>query len=187
MSRTPALLRKATPGDASALVLLWGELLHAPTADPVAEMLATIDRIAASEDQRIVVAEVGGEVAGAVVLRVEAITPFGDEVAVQAITPYVSPDFRRRGIGKLLIEAAVLYAEEHGIGHVSAASMSNSRDAHRFLARMGLAPQAVLRLAPTAVVRAKVSGRRTAGSTHRQPLGQVLAQRRSMRRQRDLA
>jgi N-acetylglutamate synthase-like GNAT family acetyltransferase len=120
-------------------------------------------------------------------LRVATLSPLNSDLVVQAVAPHVAPEFRRRGVGKLLMESAVQHAEEQGIGHVAAASMSSSRDAHRFLARMALAPQAILRVAQTHVVRAKVTSRRQAGLPHRPPLGQVLAQRRSMRRERDSA
>ncbi|HEY9564230.1 MAG TPA: GNAT family N-acetyltransferase [Nocardioides sp.] len=188
MSRTAATLRGATTDDAAALVGLWSDLLRRGTpSDLLEEMKEVIGRIAKNPAEQIVIADCDGAVAGAVILRTSPLTPFNSEVAVQAISPHVAPAFRRRGIGHQLMEAAVQHAEEQGVGHVAAASLSNSRDAHRFLARMALAPQAVLRIAPTHVVRTKLSGRRPTSAPHRQPLGQVLAQRRSLRRQRDTA
>lgn len=188
MSRAAAVLRDATIEDAPALVAMWGDLMRRPaTGDQVDEMVTIIARVSRASDERITVAECDGGVVGAVLLRVDVLSPLNSEPVVQAISPHVDPEFRRRGVGRLLMEAAVQYAEEQGIGHVAAASLSSSRDAHRFLARMALAPQAVLRIAPTHVVRAKITGRRPAGGERRQPLSQVLAQRRSMRRQRDPA
>ena len=57
----------------------------------------------------------------------------------------VVTDHRRRGVGKALVEAAVTWAEELGIGHVATAAASGSREANRFMARLALGPQAVLR------------------------------------------
>lgn len=188
MSRAAAVLRDATIDDAPALVALWGDLMRRlPTGDQMDEMITIITRASQDNDQRITVAECDGEAIGAVLLRVTTLSPLNSEPVVQAISTHVNPEFRRRGVGRLLMEAAVQHAEEQGIGHVAAASLSSSRDAHRFLARMALAPQAVLRIAPTHVVRAKITGRRPTGVERRQPLSQVLAQRRSMRRQRDPA
>ena len=59
------------------------------------------------------------------------------------------------------MECAVTWAEELGIGHVATAASSGSREANRFMARLALGPQAVLRMAPTPAVRAKLSAART--------------------------
>nr|WP_277345793.1 GNAT family N-acetyltransferase [Nocardioides sp. JQ2195] len=183
--RSQIVLRDATVDDSAALADLWSELMRRPVSGThTDEMAQIIESAAASDEDRIVVAEIDGEVAGGVFLRVSVLSPINLDPVVQAISPHVDPRFRRRGIGRALMECAVQYAEEHGVAHVAGASLSNSRDAHRFLARMALAPQAVLRVAPTHVVRAKLTGRRPA-SRARQPLGQVLAQRRSMRHQRE--
>ena len=72
-------------------------------------------------DERLVVAEYDGEVAGAVHLRAATITPLNLEPVVQAISPHVFPEFRRHGVGRALMEAAVACAEENGIGHVATA------------------------------------------------------------------
>ena len=70
------------------------------------------------------------------------------------------PQFRRHGIGQPLMESAVAFAEELGIGHVTTARLRSSRDANRFMARLALGPHATLRIAPTHVVRAKVTAQR---------------------------
>ncbi|MDP2774949.1 MAG: GNAT family N-acetyltransferase, partial [Nocardioides sp.] len=84
---------------------------------------------------------------------------------------------------RLLMESAVSFAEELGVAHVGTAASSGSRDANRFMARLGLGPHAMLRLAPTVVVRAKLTAQRpaTAATSGRQ-LTRVLAARRSLRR-----
>ncbi|KRF17475.1 hypothetical protein ASG90_08685 [Nocardioides sp. Soil797] len=180
------VLREATSADSAALAALWSEVMRRPVSGTQAEeMTRVVEQATASDDERIVVAEIDGEVAGGVYLRVSVLSPINLEPVVQAISPHVDARFRRRGIGRALMESAVQFAEERGVGHIAGASLSSSRDAHRFLARMALAPQAVLRVAPTHVVRAKLTGRRPANRA-RQPLGQVLAQRRSMRHQREV-
>ena len=62
------------------------------------------------------------------------------------------------------MECAVTWAEELGIGHVGTATASGSREANRFMARLALGPQAVLRMAPTPAVRSKLSARYPAGA-----------------------
>ena len=72
------------------------------------------------------------------------------------------PRYRRRGVGRALMDAAVSYAEELGVGHVATAAASGSRDANRFMARLALGPRAVLRVASTPMVRAKLTAQRPA-------------------------
>src|SRR3546814_15769824 len=132
-------------------------------------MKEVIGRIAKNPAEQSVIADCDGAVAGAVILRTSPLTPFNSEVAVQAISPHVAPAFRRRGIGHQLMEAAVQHAEEQGAGHVAAASLSNSRDAHRFLPRMAPAPPAVLPLAPTPGVRPNTTRRRPTPAPTRPP------------------
>jgi hypothetical protein len=82
------------------------------------------------------------------------------------------------------MEAAVTYAEELGVGHVLTAVSHDSRQSNRFMARLGLSQQAVLRVAGTPTVRSKLTAQlpgklRQNGA---RPVGQVLAARRSLRR-----
>ena len=105
---------------------------------------------------------------------------------MQAISPHVFPQFRRRGIGQALMECAVAFAEEIGIGHVTTAASSGSRDANRFMARLALGPHATLRRRADAAVRAKLTAQlpATGRPTNGRHLTRVLAARRSMKRTR---
>ena len=184
MSRSLVSLRSALPSDAHVLAELWNNVLRrAEPEDQIADLLTVIEAAAASEHERLVVAEYDGEVAGAVHLRVTTLTPLNLERVVQAVSPHVLPRYRRRGVGRCLMDAAVSYAEEVGVGHVATAASSGSRDANRFMARLALGPRAVLRVAATPIVRAKLTAQSPAAhrSAARQ-LPQVLAARRSMRR-----
>ena len=149
MNRSPVQLRPVSEEDAPRLAELWSEVLRRTDVLEQTEDLSHIIKQAlAATDERIVVAEYDGEFAGAIHLRTATLTPLNLEPVVQAMSPTVLPQFRRRGIGRALMEAAVAYAEELGIGHVAASSVSKSRDGNRFLARLGLGPQAILRCAP---------------------------------------
>ncbi len=187
MSRSLISLRCALPSDAHVLAEIWSSVLRrADPAEQLADLLLIIETAATSEHERLVVAEYDGEVAGAVHLRATTLSPINLERTVQAISPHVLPGFRRRGVGRALVEAAVSYAEELGVGRIATAVASGSRDANRFMARLALGPQAMLRVANTQVVRAKLTARHPAA--HRvgtRQLPQVLAVRRSMRRSGD--
>jgi GNAT superfamily N-acetyltransferase len=181
-------LRRAEESDAEALVELWGAVMR--KADPqelLGDVLRIIDDCRSNDDSRIVVAEYDGEVAGSVYLRTTTITPVNLEPVVQAIHPHVAPRFQGRGVGRALMDAAVTYAEDHGIAHVASAALAGSRDANRFFARLALGPMATLRLAPTAVIRAKLSvgSRHAVGVRPSRQLSQVLAARRSLRGSRN--
>jgi predicted N-acetyltransferase YhbS len=184
MMRSLVSLRAALPSDAPLLAELWADVLRrAEHPERVADLLKVIETAAESPVDRLVVAEYDGEVAGAVHLRCTTMSPINLEPLVLAISPHVFPQFRRRGVGRALMEAAVSYAEELGVAHVATAAASGSRDANRFMARLALGPQAVFRVAATHLVRAKLTAQRpaVAGSRGRH-LSQVLAARRSMRR-----
>ena len=184
VKRTQVSLRTALPGDAPVLAEVWSEVLRRVDKDQqIADVETLIDRITPLDEERIVVAEYDGEVAGAVHLRASTLTPLNLEPVVQAISPHVLPAFRRRGVGRHLMEAAVAFAEERGIAHIATAAVSGSRDANRFMARLGLGPHAVLRLAPTAMVQAKLDAQTPAATrSGARQLTHVIAARRSSRR-----
>lgn len=188
MRRTQLSLRSAEPRDAEVLTEVWSDVLRRTNREEqAADLRAIIQRVEPLADERILVAEYDGQVAGAVHLRATTISPLNLEPVVQAISPHVLPPFRRHGVGRALMEAAVAFAEEHGITHLGTAAVAGSRDANRFMARLALTPFANLRLAPTHVVKAKLAAigpmtGRTSGSARQ--LTQIVAARRSMRRER---
>lgn len=177
-------LRRATDDDCPALVELWRPAMR--RGDDAAlrhDVAALLDETAHDPDSQVLVAEADGRVVGAVCLRVDFISPINRDRVVQTISPHVLAGYQGRGVGRALIEAAAEFAEQRGVPFVGCAAMLGLRDANRFLARLGLASEATLRLAPTQVVRAKAAAQRPGGSrgASRQ-LAQVLAARRSVRR-----
>src|SRR5262245_18955543 len=186
MSRSPVCLRSVREDDAPQLAQLWAEILRRATPDEQEDdVRIVIERVLAGSGERMIVAEYDGQIAGAVHLCATTLTPLNREPVVQAVSPHVFPQFRRHGVGRALMEAAVAYAEELGVGHVASGSISASRDANRFLARLGLGPQAVLRVAPTHLVRSRLSVQRASMTRNANPhLDRVLATRRVLRRER---
>ena len=177
-------MRCAEPTDAPLLAELWGEALRrVDRQDQVADLELLIKAASASAEQRLVVADYDGEMAGAVFLRLTTLTALNLEPVVEAVSPHVFSRFRRHGIGSSLMECAVTFADELGAAHVMTAASSGSRDANRFMARLGLGPFAVSRVASTPTMRAKVTAHRPGLSTNGgRHLTRVLAARRSMRR-----
>ena len=192
MSRNPVHVRDATPDDVEALLEIWTDFssrTHSerfPAAPPEVEAASAVARTAADPDERLIVGVVDDEVVGAAHLRRSPMSPIHSESAVHVSHLHVREEFCRRGVGHALIEAAVTWAEEKGSSHVIAAASANSRDANRFMARLGLAQLAVLRGATVGVLRAKLPVEPPAaawvGTRRHRSVGQVLAQRRSLRR-----
>ena len=186
MSRTPVTVREAAASDVASLRELWGDILRKGGLD---EQLADIGRVVATarerDDQCVAVAEIDGEVAGAVYLEATTFTPLNLEPAVLAVSPHVLPQFRRKGVGSALMEVACRFAEQHGIAHVQTAAAAEARDANRFMARLSFAPQAMLRAATTGAVRSRLPQSRqvTQAGPSRQRIDRVLAARR-IRRER---
>ena len=187
MSRTPVTVRAAGPSDVASLRELWSDILRKGGLD---EQLADVAQVVATaterEDQCVVVAEVDGEVAGAVYLEATTFTPLNREPAVLAVSPHVFSQFRRKGVGSALMESACRFAEQHGIAHIQTAAAAEARDANRFMARLSFAPQAMLRAATTSSVRARLPQSRqvTHAATSKQRIDRVLAARRVRREQR---
>lgn len=187
MFRSPVQILDASTEDAAALLDVWAPL---PGRDDTSVVLqdaaASVARIAADPDQRLLVARVDGSVAGAVHLMRAPISPLHSESAVYMMHLNVVDEFRRHGVGRALMEATVVWAEEKDTSHVITAASVSSRDANRFMARFGLGQIAVMRGATTAALRAKLPVETPAVAkvdrrSHRS-VGAVLAQRRSMRR-----
>lgn len=184
MSRTSVATRAARREDAPALAELWCDLMRrADRSEQIADLELVIKDAAASPEKRLVVAELDGQLAGAVYLRLGTVSPINLEPCVQSIHPRVFDHVRRHGAGRALVEAATSFAEENGVLHLATAVPSQSRDANRFMARIGLAPVATYRVAPTSLVRSRITPQRPAGAGRNLP--KVLAARRSQRRARD--
>jgi len=183
MSRTPVSLRDATLADAEMLADLWQPFLRRGANAHLNDVATAIERLGDQPGERLVVAEYDGQFAGAAFLKAATYSPVNPEPVLQVHNAAVPPAYRRRGIGRSLVESAVTWAEELGIGHVATAASSASREANRFMARLALGPQAVLRMAPTPAVRAKLSARHPGA----RQVTQVLAVRRSLRHARSVS
>jgi GNAT superfamily N-acetyltransferase len=190
--RSPVLVREATLEDVEALVEVWGgELTRLPEREEgercAQEAAASIARLAADPDQRILVAVIDERVAGAVHLVRAPLSPVHTETAVYVAHLHVIDRFRRHGVGKALLEATVSWAEEKDTSHVIVAASVSSRDANRFMARLGLSQIAVIRGSSTAALRARLpvetpAAARVTTPASQRTVRQVLARRRSLRR-----
>lgn len=188
MFRCPVYVRDAEPGDVETLreLLASGSTRAGMDETRPAEAAASVAGIALDPDQRLVVAESDGRVAGVAHLVRAPLSPLQSGTAVHVLHLHVRTELRRHGVGRALMEATLAWAEEKESSHVLVAATVTDRDANRFMARLGLAQVAVMRVATVATLRAKMpveppAAARVGARSHRS-VGQVLAQRRSQRR-----
>jgi GNAT superfamily N-acetyltransferase len=190
VSRYPVHVRDASPGDAKALLEVWGDVRRTTERHacppPEEEAAHAVARIAADPDERLLVGTVDDVVVGAAHLVRARISPIHNEAAIHVTHLFVLSRHRRHGVGKALFEAAVSWAEEKDTPHLLAAASVHSRDANRFMARLGLTQLATVRAASVPALRAKLPVEPPAGamvsSRNHRTVGQVLAQRRQQRR-----
>lgn len=186
MARPAVAVRDARPGDLPALLLMWDELREMGSrlerAMPASAAQGALDRLeAVSRDpsSRALVGVVDGEVAGMVLLTATTYAPLFDQRAVHADYLHVRDGFRRRGVGKALLAAAVGFADEEGAEHVITSVLPQMRDTQRFYARLGFGPMVVRRSVPVSILR-----RRLAGPSAPSTADHLVARRRTLRRLR---
>jgi len=184
--RSAVVVRDAVPDDVDALREVFAGAAGPVVDETPGEAASAVASIAADPDRRLLVALLDGRVAGAAQLVRTSLSPLQAASAVHVIHLHVLDDCRRHGVGTALMEATVSWAEEKDTPHVLAAAAVGSRDANRFMARLGLGQVAVVRAASVATLRAKLPVEPPAicmtDNRHHRMVGQVLARRRSMRR-----
>lgn len=161
MARTGVRVRPAVAADAAVLARLWGEYdtqrrlrLAPPTADEAERAVA---RIAVSSEESIWVAELAGEIVGAVHARRTSVSPLHDDDSVHVSHLFVLDEYRRRGAGRALLSAVAAWAEEKDVARALVAVPSMARSANRFLACLGVVPAATIRTAPMQLLRQRLN------------------------------
>ena len=187
MTRTPVDVRDLGPQDGPALERLWRDLPR-PVDGLLGRDLAEVVLAALAEEpgSRVVVAEADGRVVGTAYLRPGRLSPLIGDRTLQVSHLQVDDTQTRRGVGRALVDAALSHAEHAGLDNVLVAGGVNDRETNRFLARLGLAPVAVMRGATVAALRARMPMEPSvaARSSRAKQVGQVVAARRHQRRSR---
>lgn len=187
MARCPVTVRDAEPEDVHALRELLAQVAIRGHEEPrLEDEMQAVANVALDPDQRLVVAVTDQDVVGVAHLVRATLSPLQTETAVHVLHLNVREDQRRHGIGHALLEATVTWAEEKDSSHVIVAATASSRDTNRFMARLGLGQAALMRVATVASLRSRLpietpAAARVGSRSHRS-VGQVLAQRRSLRR-----
>lgn len=185
MSRCALAIRDARPEDVPELLRLWAHdrrASDAGTPRPEDEPTRALAQMAADPDERLMLGFVDDQLVASLHLRRAPLSPLHTETAVHTSYLYVHPEHRRRGYARALLDAALSWAEEKDVTHITAITNSGARDTNRFLARLGLGTAATIRIAPTSVMRRKLAPEVIGSREARRQLGRVLAQRRSVQR-----
>lgn len=101
----------------------------------------------------VAVDDISGDNVGLLVAKLDELGAIDLTPTLHVTHLLVTPKQRRRGVGRALLAASVHLAEAHGVERILATAASGSREANRYLARLGFAPLVVQRLASTAVLR----------------------------------
>lgn len=160
MSRASVRVRPAEHSDVSTLVTLissvdtrsGGRALHDPDA---AHLARRLEEILGEQSRTLLVAadDSSGELVGLLLTKMDEIGAIDLTPALHVTHLLVAPSHRRRGVGRTLLGAAVHLADDRGVDRVLATAASGSREANRYLARLGFAPLVVHRVASTATLR----------------------------------
>jgi GNAT superfamily N-acetyltransferase len=163
VARNPVRVRDALPEDAGALVAMWREntetsaRLPAPSVDSAAR---AIGRLGLDPVQRLLVGTVDDErveVVGVAHALRAPLSPIHEEATVHLGYLFVDAAHRRRGVGHTLLAVVAAWADETRTTHLMANVSAASRDANRFLARLGLASVATVRTAPVVALRERLA------------------------------
>ena len=135
-------LRDARREEVPLIVALLADDMLGSTREHVSDPLPdtyyrAFDAIAASPDNRLLVAELDGEVVGT--LHITFIPGLGRRGATKMLIEEVRVIGSRRdtGIGREMIAAAIALARARGCRSVELGSHKSRTDAHRFYAKLG--------------------------------------------------
>ncbi len=132
MQAEPLTIRTPSAADTATIAELSGQLEY-PASEQEAQ--ARMDALAA-DDQIVLVAELGGNVAGIATAHVAPVLVF-DEPICRVDVLVVADRARRRGVGRALMAAVEDEARRRGCGLVALESAVRRVEAHEFYRAIG--------------------------------------------------
>jgi len=182
MGRAVASVQRVDESLHSQFIGLWiAHRIEGGTTPEAAQRLAldgTLRNALQRNDICAFIAFADNRPAGYVVLADTTRSLLVDSPSVSIDMLFVHADFRRQGVGRALLAAVTRYADRQGCDHLASAVPAGDREANRFFARLGFAPETVRRVASATALQRRLSGDlRPQGL----PSGQVLQRRRDLR------
>lgn len=136
--------RDATPTDLGFIIrLIVDDSVVATKDEPDRpdhpRYLAAFEAITADPNQRLIIAELGGQSVGTLQLTfIPGINRLGEwRCIIEAV--HIDPTHRNLGLGSEMIGWSIEQARERGCGLVQLTSNKKRLDAHRFYERLGFA------------------------------------------------
>jgi len=126
-------IRDARAEDAGAIARLLDQLGYPSSTEAAARR---VRELTSSEADRLLVAEVDGEVVGFAGVHVSLAVEY-DQPAAKLSAIAVDEAHRRRGVGEALVKAAVQEARARGCGLIFLTTAERRADAHAFYAALG--------------------------------------------------
>jgi N-acetylglutamate synthase-like GNAT family acetyltransferase len=126
-------IRDARPEDAQALARLVRQLGYPTSVEAIAQR---VNRLAASNADRLVVAELDEQVVGLASVHVSFSVEY-DEPAAKLSAIVVDEGCRRHRIGEALVRAMENEARERGCCLIFLTTAEHRADAHEFYRRLG--------------------------------------------------
>jgi GNAT superfamily N-acetyltransferase len=182
MGRSLVSVQRVGAGLQAQFIDLWiHHRIEGGTTPEAAYRLAadgTLRNALVRKDIAAFVAFVEDTPAGYVVLADTTRSLLVDSPSVSIDMLYVHSDFRRQGVGRALLATASRYADRNGCEHLVSAVPAQDREANRFFARLGFAPETIRRVTSSATLQRKLAGEPRA---QRYSLDKVLQRRRDLR------
>ena len=150
----------------------------ADVAPDVTQARDALARHCESELDRVLVALVHGEVVGAVALCIRWLSPLSSERTVIANNLHVQKAHRGKFVASTLLSVAARWGEENDCDVMFTTSSVTSRDANRFLSKVGFQQALTVRGASIGSLQARFAGIATSSKD----TGRLIAVRRHMRR-----
>lgn len=140
-------MREAETRDLDRVAAMWTAITrHHEPLDPLFRMRPDSDgelrellrALLRDRDAAILVYELEGDIAGLCIIRIDHAPPILEETERAEITDLgVRPGFRRRGIGKLLLEQALAWVRMSGIERVEVQVASANAEGQQFWRSQG--------------------------------------------------
>lgn len=158
------ILRPALPEDLPVLLEMRAAVREATPrphrggklSDEAASQMAARRYLDAmdSDHHRLLLATMpDGEVGGMTLLVRTDFSQVLDAPVIHVAETCVRSAHRSRGVGRALVGAATLWAEESDSANVVVSVQPGSRESHRYYARLGFSPMIMLRSAPVTAIR----------------------------------